>query len=82
MEENVIQIKSRIMRKNIIYAKKDYIRNPAICSYENGKYLPNIMDDSVITCDEIMDVEAKLLVVYNMGVLGHFCPLGYFWTWG
>ena len=40
------------------------------------------MDDSVITCDEIMDVEAKLLVVYNMWVLGHFCPLGYFWTWG
>ena len=29
------------------------------CSCENGKYLANIMGDSVITCDEIVDVEEK-----------------------
>ena len=29
--------------------KKDYIWNPATCSCENGKYLANIADDSVIT---------------------------------
>ena len=38
---------------------KDYIWNPATCSCENGKYLANIMDDSVIRCDEIIDVETK-----------------------
>ena len=35
--------------------EKDYIWNPATCSCENGKYLANIMDDSVITCDEIIE---------------------------
>ena len=34
--------------------EKDYIWNPTTCSCENGKYLANIMDDSVITCDEII----------------------------
>ena len=37
--------------------EKDYIWNPAAC--ENGKYLVSIIDDSVITCDEIIDAEAK-----------------------
>ena len=39
--------------------EKDYIWNPSTCSCENGKYLASIMDDSVITCDEIIDAEAK-----------------------
>ena len=34
---------------------KDNIWNPATCSCENGKYLANITDDSVITCHEIKD---------------------------
>ena len=34
--------------------EKYYIWNPATCS-ENGKYLASIMDDSVITCDEIIE---------------------------
>ena len=38
---------------------KDYIWNPTTCSCQNGKYLANIMADSVITCDEIIDVKAK-----------------------
>ena len=52
MVENVIQIKSGIMisvngnAKNIIYVKK--IWNPPTCSFENGKYLASIIDDSVI----------------------------------
>ena len=36
-----------------------YIWNPATCSCENDKCLASIIDDSVITCDEIKDVEAK-----------------------
>ena len=39
--------------------EKDYIWNPAIWSYENDKYLANIMYDSVITCDKIIDAGAK-----------------------
>ena len=32
--------------------KKEYIWNPATCSYENGKYSESIIDDLVIFCDE------------------------------
>ena len=42
--------------------KKNYFWNPATCSCVNGKYLPSTIDDSAITCDEIIgsyDKEAK-----------------------
>ena len=62
MEENVFQIKNGIKinveasLKSIIYVKKkDYIWDPVTCSCENGKYLASIIDDSVITCDEIIE---------------------------
>ena len=35
--------------------KKDFIWNPATSSCEKGKYLASIMDDSAITCDEIIE---------------------------
>ena len=44
--------------KKYIY-EKDYIWNPATCSCKNGKYLASIIAKSVITCDEIIDAEAK-----------------------
>ena len=34
--------------------EKNYTWNPAICSFENGNYLANILDDSFLTCDEII----------------------------
>ena len=34
--------------------KKDYIWNPATCSYKNGKCLASIVDNSVIRCDEVI----------------------------
>ena len=40
-------------------SKKDYILNPATCSWENCKYFEGITDNLVIVCDEIIDVEAK-----------------------
>ena len=61
MEENEIQtncgvtINVDVSVKNIIYEKKYYIWNPATCSCENGKYLARIMDDSAITCDEVIE---------------------------
>ena len=62
MVESVIQIKNIIMIKVdasvkniIIYVKKHYIQNLATHGSENGKYLVNIIDDSVITWDEIIE---------------------------
>ena len=40
--------------------EKDYIWNLATCSCKNGKYLASIIDNSVITCDEII-VETKIV---------------------
>ena len=40
--------------------KNDNICNPATCSCKNGKYIGSIIDDSVITCDEIIE-EAKTI---------------------
>ena len=61
MEENAVQINGEITInvnvsvENIRYVKKIMIWNPATCSCENGKYLTSIMDDSVITCDGIIE---------------------------
>ena len=35
--------------------EKDYIWNPTSCSCENGQYLANNIDDSVMSCDEIIE---------------------------
>ena len=35
--------------------KKDYVWNPATSNCENGKYLESIMDDSMITWDEVIN---------------------------
>ena len=36
-----------------------FFRNPATCECRNGKYARSINGDSVITCDQIIDAEAK-----------------------
>ena len=35
--------------------EKDYIWNTTTCSYQNRKYLASVTDDSVITCDEVIE---------------------------
>ena len=35
--------------------QKDYIWNLALCTYEKGKYLESIIDDSMISCDETIE---------------------------
>ena len=60
MEQNVIQTNGGIATngnmsvKNHHGCKKDYIWNPATCSCQNEKYSLSIMDDSVFTCDEVI----------------------------
>ena len=64
MNEVVIQLKSGTIinadataKKHM--CKKDYIWNPYTRRCKNGKYLTSIIDVSVITCDDIIDAEAK-----------------------
>ena len=71
IEENVIQIQSgitinvdvRVKIRNV--CKKDYIWNPATCCCKNGKYLASIIDDSVITCDIIIEETKTIPANFN-----------------
>ena len=36
--------------------ERDCVWNPATCNCKNRKYLASIMDDSAITCDEIIEL--------------------------
>ena len=40
-------------KKHHIY-EKHYVWDPATCSCQNGKFLTSIINDSVITCGEII----------------------------
>ena len=44
---------------------KSYIWNPAICSCENGEYLASIIDNSVITFDEIIEETKTIPTNFN-----------------
>ena len=37
--------------KNRHVCEKDYIWNPSICNFKNGKYFASVMNNSAITCD-------------------------------
>ena len=39
--------------------KKHYIWNPATYSCENFKYVGNIIDNSVITCEKVINITSK-----------------------
>ena len=59
MGKNIIQINGgitinvNVSVKKIMYMKK-IVWNCPTCICENGKYLASIMDDSMITCDEVI----------------------------
>ena len=79
MAENVIQVKIGIMinvdasAKKYHICEKDYIWNSATCSCGNGKYLAGIIDHSVITCSETIDVEETKTVVTNFNGKNAIC---------
>ena len=57
MVENVTQIKSGITINASVSVKireKNCIWDSATCSFEYGKYVGSIIDNSVVTCDEVM----------------------------
>ena len=39
--------------------EKDYIWNSSTCSCKNGKYLASLIDNAVITCEEIIEEKTK-----------------------
>ena len=45
--------------------EKHFIWNPATYTCKNGKYLANIIDDSVITFDEIMEETQTIPANFN-----------------
>ena len=67
MEENVIQINGGITIyvdvnvKNIIYMKKIIFGTLLHVDTKLEKYLVSVIDDSVITCDEIIEEETKIV---------------------
>ena len=75
--ENVIQIKSGITI-NVNVSVKIQIFNPATCRCKNCKYLTSIIDDSVITCDEIMEELFKNYSNSNCSNKKYFNKLLYF----
>ena len=73
--ENVTRIKivttinvnaSVKIRKNIVYVyEKDYICDLATCICKNGTDLASIIDDSVVTCDAIIDTTKIVPTNFN-----------------
>ena len=68
MEENVIQTEGGIMTnvdvsvKNVMQLSCHvmyYIWNSSACNCEKVKYLASIMDDSLITCDEVKVIRKR-----------------------
>ena len=63
------------MFKNIIF---DYIWNPSTCICENGKYLESTTDESIITCDEIIDTvrhESEKSIAINFNDKNGICKM-------
>ena len=64
MEENIMQIKSKIMI-HVDASVKDIVLNPATCSCKNGKNLASIIDDSVITWNVIIEETKTIQTNFN-----------------
>ena len=54
MEQQKCQCKCKNPRSNRV-CEGDYVWNPATCSSKIGKYLPSIIEDLVIICDETIE---------------------------
>ena len=51
--------------KKTSYIWKDYIWNPATCTYKNRKCLVSINDNSVITCDDTIEETKTIPANFN-----------------
>ena len=55
--QNLNKHKCRCECKKYLICEKNYIWNPAACSCKNGKYLASIIDNLLISFDEVIDAE-------------------------
>ena len=52
--------------------RQNYIWSPTTCSCKNGKCLSSFIDDSFITCDEIIDAEGRFYDKETKTILRNF----------
>ena len=60
--------------------QKWFYWNPSTCTCENGEYWENVIDDSVVKCDEIIDafqleksnVKKATYTMNNFYIFSHF----------
>ena len=70
IEENVIQTKSGIMInvdgsvKSIIYVRNFFLES-CYMHLQNGKFLASINEESVITCDEVIEKTKTVPTNFN-----------------
>ena len=53
------------MRMQKHHVKKGCIWHPATCSCKNGKYLAIFIDNSVITCEKIIEERKTIPIRFN-----------------
>ena len=59
------KLKENIKHRKNIYI---YIWNPSACTCKNGEYAENIIDDSVITCDKIIEATKSVLTNFCISI--------------
>ena len=58
--------------KNDQTCKNNHIWDPSTCIWKNGKYLGNIIDNSVIRCDEIINTVGNVSTAVTSTVSTNF----------
>ena len=58
--------------------KKYFVWNPAACTCKNDKYLASIIDDSVLTCEEMKESKETKTILKNISKTKNFYILLFF----
>ena len=58
--------------------KKYFVWNPATCTCKNDKYLASIIDDSVLTCEEMKESKETKTILKNISKTKNFYILLFF----
>ena len=58
--------------------EKYFVWNPATCTCKNGKYLASIIDDSVLTCEEMKEAKETKTILKNISKTKNFYILLFF----
>ena len=58
--------------------KKYFVWNPATCTCKNDKYLASIIDNSVLTCEEMKESKETKTILKNISKTKNFYILLFF----